>query len=96
MCKLALIVALLGALIVPSVAAPRVPPREQALVECLIGKAAVSLLNRLEGQKVNASAATDAAYNYAFKGCKGGRLSEAGGDFVHNAISAMATHWLRD
>jgi len=47
-------------------------PREEAIVECLIGKAATSLLKQAEGKHVTASAATDAAMTYAAKRCKGG------------------------
>ena len=78
---LSLAVACLVAAIVLSPTAAVTAPREDAVVECLIGKAAISLRNQAWSKK---AVAADAAMRYAAKRCKGGQISEAGGDFVHS------------
>jgi hypothetical protein len=68
---------------------------DDRLVACLIGNAGVSLRKQI-GTQVNAIAATDAAMTYAEKQCKGGRLSEGGGDYVRRSIHAMAKAWFKE
>ena len=68
---------------------------DDRLVACLIGNAGVSLHKQI-GTQVNAKAATDAAVTYADKQCKGGRLSEASGDYVYYSIHGMAKEWFKE
>lgn len=52
---------------------------EDAIIECLIGKAAISLHKQIGRKNVTASGAIDAAMAYAYKRCKGsGSISEGG------------------
>ena len=73
----------------------RAATSDDRLVACLIGNAGVSLHKQI-GTQVNAKAATDAAVTYADKQCKGGRLSEASGDYVYYSINAMAKEWFKE
>ena len=72
------------------VAAPS-QQRDDALVACLIGNAAVSVHKQI-GTKVDAKAATDAAVAYANKRCKG-QLPPGGDDYVYHSIQSLAKTW---
>jgi hypothetical protein len=68
--------------------------KENAIVGCLIGQAAIGLRkhgkNRWSSAKMDDEAATEAAQNYASKRCKWrGEISEAAGDYVFWTIRKM-------
>ena len=68
-------------------------PREDAVIACHIGQAAVGL-HRNIGSKMNANAAAEAALHYADRRCRGGSLiGESGNDFVSQSVLAMARKW---
>jgi hypothetical protein len=76
---------------VTSIVAAPSQQRDDALVACLIGNAAVSLHKQI-GIKVDAKAATDAAVTYANRRCKG-QLPPGGDDYVYHSIRSLAKTW---
>jgi hypothetical protein len=75
----------------PSIVAAPSQQRDDALVACLIGNAAVSLHKQI-GTKVDANTATDIAMAYANKRCKG-KLPDGADDYVYHSIRAIANAW---
>jgi hypothetical protein len=87
-----LILALAALLTTPALARPR----EDAVVACLVGQAAVGLHKNV-GSKMDVKAATDAAMIYAARRCKGGAdIGEGGGDYVYHSIRGMAQQWFSE
>lgn len=63
--------------------------REDALVACLVGRAAV-YLHKAADREMDLDQAAEAAQRHAGKLCKGTLPSESAGDYVYWMIRAMA------
>ena len=86
---------LLLAAVIACLATPVIARDYDATIACHIGQAAVSLRKRDLNAKISVKTATDIAYQYGSKRCKG-RITEEVSEYIHYSIRAMAKEWFSE